>query len=118
MSELPSQLSSQPQEGFLEVIVALGRDVVVLKVLLAVEGDSLSLNLTLLEEKNMRFRIIRHYLNIDFVTAKYNGDVVTDTDEIAMPVGNILISDAGSDVEHDDGALARDTNLLVTVESP
>jgi len=57
------------QEGFLEVIVGLRGDVVVLKVLLAVEGDRLSLDFSLLD--------------IDFVAGEDNGDVFADTNEIA-----------------------------------
>jgi hypothetical protein len=62
------QLASEPQEGLLEVVVGLGGDVVVLEVLLAVEGDGLRLDLAL--------------LHVDLVTAKNNGDVLADTDEV------------------------------------
>ena len=44
-----NQLSGQPQEGLLKVVVALGRDVVVLQVLLAVEHDGLCLHLPVLD---------------------------------------------------------------------
>lgn len=63
------QLAGEPQEGLLEVVVGLGRDIVVLQVLLAVESDGLGLHLAL--------------LNIDLVTAENDGDVLADTDEIA-----------------------------------
>ena len=46
---LATQLSRQPQERLLEVVVALGADVVVLQVLLAVECDVLSLDLAILD---------------------------------------------------------------------
>lgn len=62
------QLAGEPQEGLLEVVVGLGTDIVVLKVLLAVEGDGLGLDLAL--------------LHIDLVTAQNDGDVLADTDEI------------------------------------
>jgi hypothetical protein len=42
------QLAGEPQEGSLEVVVRLCRDLEVLKVLLAVEGDGTGLNLALL----------------------------------------------------------------------
>lgn len=58
----------KPQEGFLEVVVGLGGDVVVLQVLLAVESDCLGLDLSL--------------LHIDLVAAKDDRDVLADTDEI------------------------------------
>jgi hypothetical protein len=63
-----NQLASKPQEGLLEVVVGLGGDVVVLKVLLPVEGNSLGLDLSLLD--------------VDLVTAQDNGDVFADADEI------------------------------------
>jgi hypothetical protein len=63
-----NQLAGKPQEGLLEVVVGLGGDVVVLKVLLSVEGNSLGLDLSLLD--------------VDLVTAQDNGDVFADADEI------------------------------------
>ena len=63
-----NKLTGEPQERLLEVVVGLSRDVVVQEVLLAVEGDSLSLDFAL--------------LNIDLVAAENNRDVFTDTDEV------------------------------------
>lgn len=88
------QLASEPQEGLLKVVVGLGRDIIVLQVLLAVECDGFCLDLALLD--------------IDLVTAKNNWDVFADTDKITMPVGNVLVCDTGSNIEHDDSALALD----------
>lgn len=65
-----NQLPRKPEEGLLEVVVGLGGDIVVLEVLLAVEGDGLGLDLTL--------------LHIDLVTAKHDGDVLADTDEVTF----------------------------------
>lgn len=62
------QLASKPEEGLLEVVVGLGGDIVVLEVLLAVEGDSLGLHLTL--------------LNINLVTGENDGDILADTGKI------------------------------------
>ena len=62
------QLAGEPEEGLLEIVVGLGRDVVVLEVLLAVEGDGLGLDLAL--------------LHIDLVAAQHDGDVLADTDEV------------------------------------
>ena len=63
-----NQLTSEPEEGLLEVVVGFGGDIVVLEVLLAVEGNGLGLHLTL--------------LNIDLVTGEDNRDILADTDEI------------------------------------
>ena len=62
------QLSCEPEEGLLEVVVGLGGDIVVLEVLLPVECDRLGLDLAL--------------LHIDLVTAQNNGNVLADTDEV------------------------------------
>lgn len=67
-SSVTNELASEPEEGLLEVIVGLGRDVVVLEVLFPMEGDGLGLDLAL--------------LNIDFVAAENNRDVLADTGKI------------------------------------
>lgn len=95
------KLASEPEEGLLKVVVGLGGDVKVLEVFLAVEGDFLGLDLAVLD--------------IDLVAAEDDGDVVADADEILVPVGDVLVGDAGRDVEHDDGALAAD---VVAVTEP
>ena len=46
---LTAQLASKPEEGLLKVVVALGTDIVVLEVLLAVKRDVLGLHLTVLD---------------------------------------------------------------------
>ncbi len=51
---------------------------------------------------------VRTNLNIDFVATKNNGDIFTDTLEIAMPVGNVLVCDSEVTVEHDDSTLPLD----------
>jgi hypothetical protein len=51
---------------------------------------------------------IQAHLHIDLVTAKNNGDVLAHTLKIAMPVGHVLVCDAGRDVKHNDAALALD----------
>jgi hypothetical protein len=101
------QLLGQPQEGLFEVIVGLGGDVVVLEGLLAVEDDHLSPDLAVDA--------------IDFVTAENDGDLIADTHDVAIPVGNVLVGVSASNVEHDDGAVALDvvtiaesTELLLT----
>ena len=48
------------------------------------------------------------YLDIDLVPAEHNRNIFTDAFKIAMPVGNVLIGDAGRDVKHYDATLALD----------
>ena len=63
---IANKLSGQPQEGLLEVIVGLGGDVVVLQIFLAVKGDCLGLDLSL--------------LHIDFVAGEDDRNILADTD--------------------------------------
>lgn len=67
-SLVTNEFSGEPQERLLEVIVGLGGDVVILKVLLSVEGDGLCLDLAL--------------LNIDLVASEDDRDVLADADKI------------------------------------
>ena len=55
------------------------------------------------------------YLDVDLVTAQHNGDVFAHTLEVAVPVGYVLVGDAGGDVEHDDTALAL--NVVTVTET-
>jgi hypothetical protein len=76
------------------LIVGFGRDIVVLQILLSVESDLLSFNFSV--------------LNIDLVSNKNDWDILTDSDEILVPLWNILISDSGADIEHDNTAVSVD----------
>jgi hypothetical protein len=71
-SGVANKLAREPEEGLLEVVVGLGRDIVVLEVLFPVEGDGLGLHLALLD--------------INLVTAENDGDVLADTGEITYCV--------------------------------
>ena len=75
------------------------------------EGDHLSLDFTV--------------DGIDLVTDEDDRDVVADANDIAVPVGYVLVGVTASDVEHDDGAVALDvvtvteaTELLLTSGIP
>lgn len=94
---IPDELAGQPQERLLKVVVGLGRDIVVLQVLLPVECDLLGLDLAILD--------------VHLVSTEDDGNVHAYTNNISVPVGNILVCHAGSDVEHDDGALALDAGM-------
>lgn len=94
------ELAEQVDEGLFVVVVALNGEFVVLDVLLAVEGDGSGLDLTLLE--------------IDLVTAQNDGNVGSaDTSDISVPVGNVLVSHSGSDVEHNDGSLTSNAEIKI-----
>ena len=93
------------------------------------EGDRLSLDLAL--------------LHVDLVASEDDGNILADAYEITLasirriadlnqnlglltvPIGNVLVSDTRSDIEHDDTALAADivavaeaTKLLLTRSIP
>ena len=63
-----NKLAGQPQERLLEVVVGLGGDIVVLKVLLPVESDGLGLYFALLD--------------INLVSGEDYGNVLADTDQV------------------------------------
>ena len=86
--------TEEPNEGLFELVVALGGDVVVLEVLLAVEGDLLGLDLAVLD--------------IDLVAHEHDGDVLADASQVLVPLGHVGVGDARADVEHDDAAVAAD----------
>jgi hypothetical protein len=67
-SWVANKLACQPKEGLLEVVIGLGRDIVVLKVLLSVESDSLGLHLSLLD--------------INLVSGEDDWNILADTDQI------------------------------------
>lgn len=103
--------AEEPDERLLELIVALGRDVVVLKVLLAVESDLLGLDLAIAD--------------IDFVADKDDGDGLANTSQILVPLGDVGVSDARADIEHDDTTVSTDivsiaetTELFLTSSVP
>lgn len=45
-------------------------------------------------------------LDVNFVARQDNGNILANSYQIPMPVGNVLVGDSGSDVKHDDGTLA------------
>lgn len=67
-SRVTDELPGQPQERFLKVVVGFSRDIVVLEVLLAMEGDGLRLNLTL--------------LHVHLVSSKNDRDVLANSDKV------------------------------------
>jgi len=82
-----------------------------LKVLLSVEGDLLGLDLSILD--------------IDFVTAENDWDVFTHSDDISVPVGNVLVGHTRSNIEHDDCrislnvvSISETTELLLSGSIP
>jgi len=91
---ISDELPCEPKEGLLEVVIRLSGDFIVLEVLLSVESNGASLDFPLLD--------------VNFVSAENNGDVLADALEVTMPVGDVLVCDSGGDVEHDDTALSLD----------
>ena len=46
--------------------------------------------------------------NFNFVSSEDNGNILANTGQITVPIGNVLVGDAGCDVKHDDGTLTLD----------
>jgi len=86
------ELTSEPQERLLEVVVRLGGYLEVLQVLLPVEGNGAGLDFPLLD--------------IDFVAAQNDGDLLAHALKITMPVRHVLVRDPARHIEHDDSTLA------------
>ena len=88
------ELACKPQERLLKVVVALCRDVVVGKVLAAVEGDGLGLDLAV--------------LNVGLVANQHDGHVLAHAHQVTVPHWHVLVCDTRREVEHDDGAVGLD----------
>lgn len=114
---LPNEFPRQPKEWFFEVVIRLRRNFKVLDVLLSVESHGAGLDFSLLRRRQVcgLASSNQKYLDVDLVSTKNNWNVLTDAFEIAMPVGDVLIGDAGSDVEHDNTALAL--NIVTVTET-
>ena len=88
------ELSEEPDERFLVLVIALGRDVIVLKVLLSVEGNLFSLHFSVFD--------------VNLVSDKHDGDVRAHSSQVLVPLGHVLVSDSGAHVKHDNSAVASD----------
>lgn len=44
--------------------------------------------------------------DVYLVAAEDDGNVLADADQVAMPVGHVLVGDPRGDVEHDDSTLS------------
>ena len=84
-------LPGQPEEGFLEVVVTLGGDIIVLKILLSVEHNALGLDLPVLD--------------VHLVPGQHDGYVLADPDQIPVPIRHVLVGHTRGYIEHDDGTL-------------
>lgn len=105
------ELAGNVEKGLFEVVVGLGRDVIVLQVFLAVEKDVLGLD----------FAVIA----INLVTDQHNGNVLAHAHEILVPMRHILVSDTRSHVKENDRSLSSNvvsisqtTELLLTGSVP
>ena len=65
---ISAQLSRQPQKWLLKVVITLRRDIKVLEILFAVEGDCFGFDFTVFD--------------VDFVPAEDDRDTLADTNEM------------------------------------
>jgi len=90
---LPGEFAGDVQERLLEVVIALGGDVVVLQVLLSVEVNI--------------FRLHFAVLAVDFVAAEHDGDVLADAYQVFVPMWYTLVRDARCHIKHNDRCLHK-----------
>ena len=95
------EAAEEPDERLFELVVALGRDIVVLEVLLAVERDLLRLHLTVTD--------------VDLVANEDDGDRLANAGQVLVPLGHVGVSDARAHIEHDDTAVAA--NVVSVAET-
>ena len=91
---LLSELSKKPDKWLFELVVRLGRDIVVLQVLLSVENNLLGFDFSV--------------FNINFVTNQNDWNVFANSDKIFIPFWNILVSNSRADIEHDNTTVSSD----------
>jgi hypothetical protein len=90
-----SELSENPEEGLLVLVIGLCGYVVVLERSLTMESDLSSLDLSV--------------LRVNLVTNENDRNIFADSSQILVPLGNILISDSCSDIEHHNSAMCSNT---------
>ena len=98
---ISGQSSKNPEERLFILIVWFSWDVKVLQVTLAMEGDL----------AGFYFSVFL----IDFVSNQNNGDVITDSGEIFIPLWHVFVGDSGGDIEHEDGSVS--TNIISLTKS-
>lgn len=54
-------------------------------------------------------------LDVNLVANENDGDVLANSDEILVPLGNVLVSDSRADVEHDDSAIASNATMMLNL---
>lgn len=86
-----NKLSKKIQEWFLELIVRLGRHIVVLEVSLSVNGDLIGLDLSVLD--------------ISLVSNKTDWDIWSNLDKVIEPLQDVLVGLSACKIEHNDAAL-------------
>ena len=96
---LPDKSAEQPDERLFELIVGLGRDIIVLQVLLPMKGDLLGCYLAL----KIKICLVSHY---------NNRDVLTLAGKVAVPVRDVSMGYSRCQVKHDDGAISLDIILV------
>ena len=55
-----------------------------------------------------RLRLNLALLDVDLITTEDDWDALANTDEITVPVWNVLVGDSSGDIKHDDTTLTVD----------
>jgi hypothetical protein len=93
-----SESSEEPDERLLVLVVALGRDIVILKVLLSVEGDLFGLYFSV--------------FHVDLVSNEHHWDVWAHSGQVLVPLWHVLVSDSGAHIKHNDSAMSANTIMI------
>ena len=98
---ITGECAKNPEEWLFVLVVGLGRDVEVLQIAFSMEGDLAGLDFSV--------------FLINFVSDKDDRNVVTDSGEIFVPLGDVFVGDSGGNIEHHDGGMC--SNVVSFTES-
>lgn len=90
--------TGQVEERLFKIIVGASRNVVVLKILLSVESNVLGFDFSVFD--------------VNLVSTDDHGNIFTDTNNVSVPIWDVLVSQPGGHVEHDDCTLALDARRV------
>ena len=93
--------SQDPEKRLFVLVVWFGWDVEVLKVSLSVESDLSGLNFSV--------------FLINLVADQDDRDVIADSGQVFVPLGNIFVGDSGRDIEHKNGCVGAN---VITFSEP
>lgn len=92
--EISGQSSQNPEEGFFILVVWLGRNVKILKVSFSVEGNLSGFDFSV--------------FLVDFVPHQHNRNILADSRQIFVPLGDTGVGDSAGDIKHENSSMGSD----------